>query len=299
MIRMNFYRGLTALLAAASFAQTAHGAGERVVQVTEVVQTFRDVAKQPASVVEDLGDIRPLGDKPFFQRLRFTAFLAGEFVSNAQSVGNHGSGDFLLLPSLNAAFEERFDHGLSLSLDARAESFNYAKFDEYSFWGFSGSVFLNWQPTKDNLRFYAGIEPYWYASVSDGDQLSEALAVCTGLHKEWAFNRDQSIVFLGYDFASYFSYPAADSRNSHRATVGLTQQIRPSLYGQIYYSYQYSDYTSADRRDSRNLVGLNLVYRFNEHWSATAATYFVDNDSTVSDASYQTFGIGLGASYQF
>jgi hypothetical protein len=257
------------------------------------------VAKQPASVIEDLGDIRPLADKSLLQRVHFTASLRTEFVSNALSVGNHGSGDFLLLPSINAAFEEPLNHGFSLSFNARTESFIYSKFDGSSFWGFSGSVLLSYQPTTDSLRVYAGIEPSWYASMRSGDQLSEALGISTGIQKEWAFNRDQTVFFLGYHFTSHVSSPAADNRNAHRITVGLTQQIRPSLYGQLYYSYQYSDYTSAPRHDSRNLCGLNLVHRINNHWSANASAYFADNDSTAALASYQTLGIGIGASYQF
>lgn len=104
---------------------------------------------------------------------------------------------------------------------------------------------------------------------------------------------------MGYHFSSYISFPAADNRNTHRLTVGLTHQIRPSLYGQLYYSYQYGDYTSAPRHDSRNLFGLNLVHRITNHWSANASVYFSNNDSNVARASYQTVGIGIGSSYQF
>ena len=296
---MNLHRFLTALLAVTGLVQTAHCEGEHVVQVTQIVEALKDVRQQPASVIEDLGDLRPLADKPFLQRLRITASLRAEFVSNALSVGNHGSGDFLLLPSISATFEEPLDHGFSLSFSARTESFIYSKFDESSFWGFSGSLLLNYQPTRDSVRIYAGIEPSWYASIRSGDQLSEALGISGGIQKEWAFNRDQTIFFLGYNFSNYVSFPAADNRNAHRVTVGLTHQIRPSLYGQLYYSYQYSDYTSAPRHDSRNLFGLNLVRRINNHWSANATAYFVDNDSTASRATYQTFGIGIGSSYQF
>ena len=270
-----------------------------MVQVTQIVEALKDVTQQPEPVIEDLGDLRPLADKPFLQRMRFTASLRAEFVSNALSVGNHGSGDFLLLPSIHAAFEEPLAHGFSLSLNARTESFIYAKFDESSFWGFSGSVLLSYQPTRDSVRIYAGIEPSWYASIRSGDQLSEALGISGGVQKEWAVNRDQTVFFLGYHFSNYVSFPAVDNRNAHRITAGVTHQLRPSLYGQLYYSYQYSDYTNAARHDSRNLVGLNLVHRINNHWSANATAYFVDNDSTASRATYQTIGTGLGLSCQF
>lgn len=154
-----------------------------MVQVTQIVEALKNVPQQPASVIEDLGDLRPLADKPFLERLRLTASLRTEFVSNALSVGNHTSGDFLLLPSISAAFEEPLDYGFSLSFNARTDSFIYSKFDESSFWGFSGSLFVNYQPTKDSVRLYGGIEPSWYASLRSGDQLSEALGISGGIQK--------------------------------------------------------------------------------------------------------------------
>jgi hypothetical protein len=296
---LNTRRFLTALSIATGFVQTALIAADRVVQVTQIAEAVRGVPLQPASVIEDLGDIRPLADKSLLERMHVTTSLSAEYVSNALSLGDHGSGDFLLHPSLSAAFEQPLDHSFSLSFNARTESFLYSKFDEASFWGFSGSVFLNYQPARDSVRLYAGIEPYWYASVRTGDQLSEALPISAGIQKEWTFNHDRTVFFVGYTFSRYFSFPVADDRNAHRVFVGLTQQLAPSLFGQLYYSYQHSDYTSVSRRDSRNLVGLNFVYRISNRWSANVTTYIVDNDSNVTRASYQTTGIGIGTSYQF
>jgi hypothetical protein len=90
-------------------------------------QTLEAVAKHPPAVIEDLGDIRPLSNKGFLQRMRFTTALRGEYVSNADSVGNHGGGDFLLLPGMNAAVDQVLGHGVSLSFNARAEAFIYSK----------------------------------------------------------------------------------------------------------------------------------------------------------------------------
>ena len=296
---MNPVRDLTLLFTAAGISLAVHGADDRVVQVTQITQTAEAVAKHPAPVVEDLGDIRPLADKPLLLKMRFTTSLRGEFVSNAKSIGNHGSGDFLLVPAINAALDQPLGHGFALSLNARAESFLYSRFNNFSFWGFSGMASVSYQPSENSPRIYAGIEPYWFASVNSGRQLAEALGISTGVEKEWAINRDQTILFAGYNFSSFVSSPARDDRDSHRATVGITQQILPSLLGQLYYSYQFSDYTSVARHDSRNLVGLSLVYQFNEHWSGNATTYFVDNNSSMSLASYQTFGIGLGLALHF
>ena len=193
--------------------QAAHSQSDRVIQITQGVQTMQGVTAFSPAIIEDLGDLRPLADKSFVEKLRITTSLRAEYVSNALSIGNHGSGDFLLVPSLNAAFDQPLSNGLSLSFNARAESYLYSKFDQASFWGFSGSAFLNWQPTRDSVRIYAGVEPYWYASVRTGAQLAEALGISAGVQKEWAFNRDQTVLFLGYHFSNYVSSPPADNRN--------------------------------------------------------------------------------------
>ena len=296
---MNTRRYLTALFVATGLVQNVHSDAGHVVQITQIVEVVKGVPQHPTSVIEDLGDIRPLADKSLLKRMRLTASVSTEYVSNALYSGNHGSGDFLLRPSISGALDHPMEHGFSLSLNARTESFIYSKFDESSFWGFSGSVFLNYQPTNDSLRFYAGIEPSWYASLRTGDQLSEALGISGGVAKDWAFNRDRTVFFVGYHFSHYFSFPTADDRNSHRVTLGVTHQLRPSFYGQLYYSFQYSDYTRAARDDSRNLVGLNFVYQVGIHWSGNLTTYLVDNDSTIARATYQAFGIGIGAAYRF
>jgi hypothetical protein len=299
---------MAALLATASLASAVHGAELRTDRINQVTQTFRDVTVQPAQVVEDLGDIRPLADQSLLRRIRFTTSLYGEFVSNARAIGNHSSGDFLFVPSGSAALDQPLGQGFSLDFNARSEAFLYARNEDLSFWGFSGSVIGRYQPTNEWPKLYVGIEPYWYTNIHNGDRanglvtgsrITSAVAVSAGIEKDWAFNRDQTVLFVGYGYSHFFSSPANDNRTSHRATVGITQQIRPSLFGQLFYSYQWLDYTDIRRRDSRNFVGLNLVYQIDERWTAKVSTYLVDNNSSQSVSSYQTFGVGLTAAYQF
>lgn len=292
-------RPLIALFAAAGIVQSATAQSDRVIQSSQIHQSVRELPLFSPEVIEDLGDLRPPEARPLFQRIQFSMLLRTEFTSNALSMGNHSSGDLLIQPTIGAAFEHPLGSGFSLSLNARTESYIYAKFDDSSFWGFSGSALLNWQASRDALRFYAGIEPSWYASISTGNQLSESLGSTIGVQKEWSFNRDRTVFFLGYNFTHYTSFPGVDDRCAHRWTAGLTHQFLPSLYGQIYCSYQWSDYIHAARRDSRNLAGVNLVKQINHRWSANLSVYFVDNDSTVARAAYQTFGTGLGILCQF
>lgn len=290
---------LTSLFAAACIVHTAKGEADRVIQLTQIKQSFSDLPHLSSEVIEDLGDIRPPEAKPLFKRINFSATLRTEFTSNALYTGNHSSGDFLFQPTISASYEHPLGSGLSLTMNARAESFIYAEFDQSSFWGFSGALLLNWQANRDALRFYAGIEPSWYASINTGDQLSEAIGSSAGVQKEWSFNRDRTILFLGYNFTHYTSSPAVDDRCAHRWTAGISHQITPTFYGQAYYSYQWSDYSNASRRDSRNLVGVNFVKQLNSRWTANVTAYLADNDSTLARSTYQVFGTGLGITCQF
>src|SRR5438093_10112208 len=93
------------VLAATLAAPFAHAADNRVFEVAHTAPP------EPAAVIEDLGDIRPLADKPLIERLRVTVSTRGEFVSNARLIGKHGSGDFLFLPSVSAGLNQPLERG--------------------------------------------------------------------------------------------------------------------------------------------------------------------------------------------
>ncbi len=121
----------------------------------------------------------------------------------------------------------------------------------------------------------------------------------SGITHDWVFNKGRSIVFGGYGFSYYFASPTLDTRLTNRITIGITHQFRPAIFGQLFYSYQYSVYQNLDRDDSRNIVGLNFTYQISRNLFATLNTSFVDNISTISTATYQSLNAGLGFTYQF
>lgn len=294
MTRNHFYAALV-LTAAFAAQNTRAASNNRVLEAANA----GTILPQAAPVIEDLGDLRPLDDKPLMNRLHITATTKGEFVSNARLIGKHGSSDFLFMPSVTADFVQPLQHGFSLDLNARAESFMYARFNQYSFWGFSGAATVNYQYSEKWPVFYVSAEPYWYNSVTTGRQLGSAIAVSTGVERTWVCNRDRTVFFAGYNFSCFGASPSADNRNLHRATVGVTHQLRPAWYTQLYYSFQFSDFRGAGREDYRNLVGLNLVHTINANWSANISTTFVNNNSTNATATYQNFTAGAGLSFHY
>jgi hypothetical protein len=290
---------LLVLFAAIPATRAAESRVFETAETTAPVQTNVKIPADTAAVIEDVGDLRPLSSKPFMSRLHINAQTNGEFVSNAKLEGEHGSGDFLFLPTVTASFNQDLEQGFSLDMIVRAEAFIYSRFSNLSFWGFSGRAALDYQRTPAWPTFYVGVEPYWYASLHGGDELADAIGITAGVERTYVFNRDKTALFAGYNFTSYFASPGLDDRDAHRVTVGVTHQLRTAWYAQVYYTYQFSDYRTIDRSDSRHIFGAKLVHDFNVHWTGSVYTYFADNNSSQRLASYQTVGVGAGLNYRF
>ena len=107
------------------------------------------------------------------------------------------------------------------------------------------------------------------------------------------------MLFTGYSYSYYFSDPSSDTRGSHRATIGVNHQLRPQLFLQGFYQYQYSHFEEVDRRDSRHLLGTSLLWQINQRLFGSLSGTWVDSDSTQDNASYQTASAMVGLSWQF
>jgi hypothetical protein len=148
-------------------------------------------------------------------------------------------------------------------------------------------------------RLFAGVEPYWYVGFDTGDQLASAVGFSGGIDWGYGFNGGQSLLFTGYKFTNFLADPSDDSRNVHRAIIGLTHAFTGTLYGQVFYAYQYSDYYDAPRHDSRNIVGTSLSWQIATNWFGLVSATLVDNESSNAFASYQTFNLGFGINFQY
>lgn len=284
---------LTALALAAGTASPLL-AGDNV---TDSFSTTR--SSQSQEEIEDLGVIAPAGGVADFRsKFRASVGIRTDYTSNAKLSGNHGSGDVLYLPTVEVGFKTPLGHGFGLDIAAKVESALYSRFDERAFIGYSLPTTLEWRPRPALPRLYIGAEPYRFDSFDTGDLLTQAVGLSVGTDWGYSFNAGNSLAFLGYSFTEYIADPSIDDRSAHRAIAGLAHQIRPQLFGQALYTYQYSDY-DIDRRDSRHVFALSLIYQFNRQLFGSLGGTFIDSDSTQRRASYQSAVASLGLTWNF
>jgi len=267
-----------------------------------------------ADEVEDLGEISAGGGggggqegdgksapepAPIKTKFRFNVTTRAQFTSNAELSGNHGSGDFMGLPTLEAGYNVALGKSFTFDLSGRIESAIYADHSDRSFVGYSANATLDYRPFVGLPRVYVSAEPYRYDSFDIGNSITQAIGMSAGTDWGHAFNTGRSLIYGGYNFARYIADPSIDDRTSHRIVVGLAHQLRSNLVGQIFYAWQYNDFIEVSRHDSRNLAGVNLIYTFADNWLGTFSTSFVDSDSNEARASYQSVNASLGVTLQF
>lgn len=257
-------------------------------------------SKQSAQEIEDIGQIDEAGSKSAFRdKLRFNVDIRTAYTTNALLRGNNSSGDVLFLPTLEAGFHTPLNQHFNFDLDTRVESAIYSRFQDHGFVGYSAQATLDYHIKPGLPRFYTTIEPYRYESFDTGQLQTEAIGFTGGTDWGIAFNAGRTLGFVGYSFTDYLSDPNIDSRLVHRVVAGFAHQIHSNLTGQLYYVYQYSNFSDFDRGDSKHTIAGNLIYQFNDHWYGSLTTSFVNNGSSQEHASYQSFSTSLGLSFHF
>jgi hypothetical protein len=248
--------------------------------------------------IEDVGEIVAAGDT-FASKFRASVNVKGDYTSNALLTGHHASNDFIFTPVLDVGFTQPLGPKFTLDIDAKTMLGVYVNHAERDFIGYSMMATLDWHPKPNLPQLYASVEPYRYDGTDIGDMITEAFGIHVGTNWGHAFNNGHSLFFTGYTFSTYFADPSVDTRNEHRIVVGVSHEFRRDLTGTLFYAWQYSDFTHDDRRDSKNLVGLSLVYQFRQNWFGTLGAAIADNDSNVNTATYQAAWSSLGVTYQF
>ena len=292
------------------FALTLAAAGVCAVAQDAKNYSYGTSAKtQSADEIEDIGDISDTGGQAEGKsmpeapgakgKFRVNVTARGEYTSNAKLSGNHSSSDFIGLPTIEGGYNVGFGKHITFDLSTKVESGIYADNSDRSFIGYSANATLDYRPKPNMPRIYVTAEPYRYDSFDTGDRITQAIGVAAGTDWGVSFNAGRSVAFIGYNYGRYFADPGIDSRNTHRIVVGLAHQLRQNLTGQLFYSWQFNDYTDIDRHDSRNMAGLNLVYSFSRNWFGSFTTSFVDSDSDFDRASYQSVTGALGLTWQF
>jgi hypothetical protein len=256
----------------------------------------------PEETEEDIGDIAPAtgSDVSSGQGFRFTLQGAVEYTSNAALSGNHGDGDVLFLPTAEAGYHLPLGKFFSLDAVARAENVLYADDVERAFFGFSGAVTFDFRLKESLPRLYVAAEPYWYQSLDTGDKIAASNGFVIGIDQGYPINRGLTLLFWGARFAGFVSSPSSDDRLQYRGMVGVVHQFQPSVFGQLYYAYQYLDYhRTGGRQDSRNIIGTSVTYQITDSVSATLAGNLIDNDSSNALADYQAATASLTFTWQF
>lgn len=257
-------------------------------------------AANSREVQEEIGDIRSLEEAERRPKLRVNVQGKADYTTNAKLQGNHSSGDVVWLPTLEVGYNVPLGEKFSLDMVGRSETAIYSDYVERSFFGFSGAFFLDYRHSATLPRLYVGIEPYWYQSFDTGDQLASAIGFSGGTDWGYGFNGGRSLLFAGYKFSCYLAQPEADTRTVHQLIGGLTHSFTNTLYGQVFYSYQFSSYfEDVSRQDSRQIVGANLAWHFATNWFGILTASLADNESTNPVANYQAFNLGLGVNYQY
>jgi hypothetical protein len=260
-------------------------------------KTYRAAtATQSAKEIEDIGEI---DENKAGTKWRFNVSTRGQYTSNALLTGSHGSGDFLFLPTIEAGFHTPLGEHFSFDLSTKIESVIYSNHTDRGFIGYSALATLDYTFKPGLPRLYATVEPYRYDGFDSGELATQAVGFTGGFDWGRSFNGGRTVGFLGYSFSGYVADPSIDNRIAHRAVVGMAHQIRSNLTGQIYYVYQYSDYTDVSRDDSRHVVAGSLIYQFNDHLFGTFSSTFVENNSSQDHGSYESVGASIGLTLQY
>ncbi len=264
-------------------------------------ETVAHGSGQTAAEAEDIGEITeaPPDNGMNGSKFRLNSGIRTQFTTNAELSGSHSSADLIFFPAIEAGYSSGLGHGFVFDITAIVEPGLYSSHTDRSFFGYSAQTTLSWSPSPKMPRFFIGAEPYRFDSFERDSLITEAIGTLGGVDWGYSFNNGKSFLFAGYTFENYFSNPTEDNRLSNRVVVGITEQLQPRLFAQLWYQYENSDYHNVDRSDNKHAVTLSLIYQFNKHLFGTLGESFVDNNSTEQHASYQAILSSAGLSWQF
>ena len=140
---------------------------------------------QSSDELEDLGEISasgggggevdgkslppPAGLKGKF---RFNVGTRAEYTSNAKLSGNHSSGDFIGLPTVEGGYNVALGKHFTFDLATKVESGIYADHSDRGFLGYSANATLDYRPRTGLPRIYVTAEPYRYDGFDTGGRYS-------------------------------------------------------------------------------------------------------------------------------
>jgi hypothetical protein len=230
------------------------------------------------------------------QRLRVTVFTHQdiEYQTNADLNGRAGEGSLVYFPAAGVKMDYRLKPTLSLTGRVQAEAGIYDDVPDRDFWGVSGDARLNYRPQGRGTTLYIGSEAHNYESLKAEGHLSGGVAPLAGIGYVRYLPRASTHVFADVHGQYHFTTSEASERVQYTASIGATRLLTSNVYLQGYYATSHADYEDTDRRDRRNIIGLNLVYSPRDTLQLRTGVTFIDSDSTLPAAEYQSVNYGLG-----
>jgi hypothetical protein len=247
----------------------------------------------------DLGDIHPASASSILSYFHGQASVNMQYTSNAPLYHSKDEADFLIVPTLEGSASFPLNKLFKVNVEARLEDYTYASHQSLGFWGGSGEAQLEYRYKPTWPRFYVGTEPYYYLSYDTGDRLTSAIGPVAGVDQTLSINRGKTLLLLAYHYGHYYASPSIDTRDSQTVTIALTQQIKPDIYAQLYWQYQFSKYTIDGRDENRDVLGISFIHQFTPQTFLSLFANYVDNASNNSLAKYTTVNVGLSMVYQY
>ena len=281
-------------LAAAGFAQNAP-----IEQVRERTTTFtHEGGAERKMIAEDRGEVVEVTARPARAlRYRLGASTSLEHQSNAPLLPSGPKDDWVSLTGIETGFNLPLSGTVSFDLSIRSDLVSYFHFDKISYWGPSGIALFDYRPNAIWPRFYAGTQLYRYDFLHNGVELTSAASVLAGLDRSWDFHEGKSHLTAGYQFQRFWAYPRSEDRSTHTLFASVTRQLTHSVFAQGTYLWQYTDFESQARRDSRHIVSLGLIYALNPKTALRLYANYVRNESPNPLADYDNFTTGIGAAF--
>jgi len=279
-----------------ALADPATGGSTSSGQATDGGTFYSPLSKK---VQEDIGDIHPASNAGIMSYFHGQASVNTQYTSNAPLYHSKDEADFLISPLLEGGFTAPLSKFFKVDVEARLEDYTYASHQSLGFYGVSGNADLEYRYKPVWPRIYAGVEPYYYLSYDTGNRLTTAIGPVAGIDQTLSINRGKTLLLIAYHFGQYFASPGINTYQAHTATISLTQQIKPDLYAQLYWQYQYSIYTIADRDESRDIIGVSLIHQFTPTTFLSVFVNYVDNASNNSLAKYTTANAGVSLVWQY
>ena len=281
-------------MTAVGFAQNAP-----LEQVRERTTTFaREGSAERKMIAEERGEVVELNGKPSRGlRYRLGASTNIEHQSNAPLLGSGPKDDWASITGVEAGFNLPLSGTVSFDLAIRSDLVSYFHFDKISYWGPSGVAQFDYRPRTGWPRLYAGTQLYRYDFLHNGTELTSAASVLAGIDHSWDLQQGKLRLTAGYQFQRFWAFPSSEDRTTHSLFASATRQLTHSLFAQGAYIWQYSDFESAARRDSRHTVSLGLIYMLSPKAAFRLYGSYVRNESTNPLADYENFTTGIGAAF--